>query len=71
MINLGQKSAHESDYVVESKNLVKIAAEGKTEGIVLAEMFFEMDKKYPKRGWAQAGRLIFNRWAKKKGVSQI
>lgn len=71
MINFGKSSPTESVYVKEAKALVDLAASGKVEGIVLSEKFYEMDKKYPNLGWAKAGREIHNRWAKKRGVSEI
>lgn len=67
----GGPSVRNSDYVKDAKALFLLAAEGKTDAIELSQKFFDMDKKYPNKGWGFAARTIFNRMAKEKGLKTI
>lgn len=65
------RSPKDSAYIRESRELVKIAASSKTNPLELSQMCFDMDKKYPCRGWDEAGRKIHNRLAKQIGICKI
>lgn len=66
--DITQISAKDSEYTRDAKEIFRKSAYGELTGFDLADAMFDMDKKYPGKGWDENAKEVFKNAADHSGV---
>lgn len=69
--DVARPSARDSEYTKEAKELFRKVCFRELVDLELAEEMFEMEKKYPNRGWHDAARQVLASFYKRSGIEDF